>query len=86
MIDTWLTAAVLLALITVGALIRLLKASVRHDRILAALLTVTFGSAAGLMLTISMGTLFILDVTIVISLLCCAVIIVWTNRNGGTGA
>lgn len=86
MIDTWLTAAVLLTLITVGALLRLLKASGRHDRILAALLTVTFGSAAGIMLTISMGTLFILDATIIISLLCCAGIVIWTNGNGGTVA
>ena len=86
MIDTWLTAAVLFALITVGALIRLLRASGQHDRILAALLTITFGSAAGLLLTISMGTHFILDATIVISLICCIGIIIWTNGKGSVVA
>jgi multisubunit Na+/H+ antiporter MnhF subunit len=83
MIDTWLTAAVLFALITVGALIRLFRASGPHDRILAALLTVTFGSAAGLLYAISIGTIIILDATIVISLICCAGIIAWTNGQGG---
>jgi len=86
MIDTWLTAAVLFALVTVGTLIRLFRASGRHDRILAALLAVTFGSAAGLLLTIGMGTLVILDATIVISLICCIGILAWTNGHGGPAA
>jgi len=86
MIDTWLTAAVLLVLLALGALIRMLRNSGQHDRLLAALLTVIFGSAAGLMLCISMGSLLVLDATIIIALICCIGIIAWGRSAGGASA
>lgn len=75
MIDTWLFAAVCLFLLTAGALVRVLCTKNRHDRYLAAMVAVTVGSSAGLVLSIAMGTLFILDLTIVVALLCFAGII-----------
>lgn len=86
MIDTWLTAAVLLALLAAGALIRLLRAKGRNDRYLAALLTITFGAAAGLMAGIARGTLFIVDLTFAGTLLCCAGILACAHVSEGARA
>jgi len=86
MIDTWLFAAVCLFLLTAGALVRVLCTKNRHDRYLAAMVAVTIGSSAGLVLSIAMGTLFILEMTIVIALLCLAGIIARVKFSGGAGA
>ena len=86
MIDTWLTAAVLLALLTAGALIRLIRARGQNDRFLAALLAVTFGAAAGVMAGIGTGTALVLDLTLAGTLICCSGLLVSAHRIGGPGA
>lgn len=83
MIDTWLLASALLALLTLGALFRVVRTKSRNDRFLAALVAITVGSAAGLALSISQGTLFILDITIVLALLCFAALIAAARYTGG---
>jgi len=86
MIDTWSLAAVCLTLLTAGALVRVLRATKRHDRYLAAMVAVTAGSASGLVLSIALGTLVILDMTIIVALLCFAGIIAHVQFSGGAGA
>lgn len=86
MIDTWLFAAFCLSLLAAGAFIRVLRTGTRHDRFLAAMVAVTIGSAAGLTVSISLGTLLVLDATIVIALLCFAGLIAFARFPGGAGA
>jgi multisubunit Na+/H+ antiporter MnhF subunit len=86
MIDTWLFAAFCSSLLAAGAIVRVLRAGTRHDRFLAAMVAVTTGSVAGLALSISMGTLLVLDATIVLALLCFAGLIALAKFPGGAGA
>jgi multisubunit Na+/H+ antiporter MnhF subunit len=86
MIDTWLFAAFCLALLTVGALIRVFRSAKRDDRYLAAMVAVMTGAAVGLTISISMGTMLILDITIILALLCIAGIIGKAKFSGGAGA
>ncbi len=86
MIDTWLLAAFCLILLTLGALVRVLRSRTRNDRYLAAMVMVTAGSAAGLTLSIAAGTLLVLDATIMVVLLCFAGIIARAKFCGGAGA
>jgi multisubunit Na+/H+ antiporter MnhF subunit len=86
MIDTWLFAAFCSSLLAAGAFFRVFRAGTRHDRFLAAMVAVTTGSAAGLVLSIAMGTLLILDATIVLALLCFAGLIALAKFPGGAGA
>jgi len=83
MIDTWLFAAFCLALLTAAAFFRVFRAGTRHDRFLAAMVAVTIGSAAGPVLSIALGTLLVLDATIVIALLCFAGLIALAKFPGG---
>lgn len=75
MIDTWLLASACFALLALGALFRVVRTKSRNDRYLAALVAITTGSAAGLSLCISLETLLVADITIVLSLLCFALLI-----------
>jgi len=86
MIDTWLLASVCLALLLLGALFRVIRTRSRNDRYLAALVAITIGSAAGIALSVSMGTLFVLDITIVLALLCFALVIAAAKFSGGAAA
>jgi multisubunit Na+/H+ antiporter MnhF subunit len=86
MIDTWLFAAFCLALLTAGALVRVLRITKRDDRCLAAMVAVMTGAAVGLTLSIGMGTILILEITIILALLCYAGIIAWGKFAGGAGA
>lgn len=86
MIDTWLAAAVLLALLMLGALIRLARARNRNDRFLPALLTVSFGACAGLMAGIGRGSLPVIDITLVCTMACCAAILAYARSTGGDRA
>lgn len=86
MIDTWFFAAFCLGLLTAGAIFRVLRTKSRHDRFLAATVAITTGSAAGLVLSIAMGTLVVLDATIIIALLCYAALIGLAKSPGGAGA
>ena len=75
MIDTWLLATFCLLLLTAGALVRVLLAKTRYDRYVAALVAVTAAGAAGLCLSIALGTLLVLDVTVILALVCFSVIL-----------
>ncbi len=86
MIDTWLLASACFALLMLGALFRVLRTKSRNDRYLAALVAITTGSAAGLSLSVSLGTLQILDITIVVSLICVALLVAAAQYQRGVAA
>jgi len=86
MIDTWLLASACLVLLLLGAIFRIVRTKSRNDRFLAALVAITIGSAAGLTLSISQGTLLFLDIAIALSLLCFAFLIAAVRFTGGAGA
>jgi multisubunit Na+/H+ antiporter MnhF subunit len=86
MIDTWLFATFCLLLLSLGALIRMLRTKTRHDRYIAAMVAVMVGSAAGLTLSIAYGTLLVIDVTIILALLCFAGIIAGAKFPRGADA
>jgi hypothetical protein len=75
MIDTWLLATFCLLLLTAGALVRVLWIKTRYDRYVAALVAVTAAGAAGLCLSIALGILLVLDVTVILALVCFSVIL-----------
>jgi len=86
MIDTWLLASACLVLLLLGAIFRVVRTKSRNDRFLAALVAVTIGSAAGLTLSISQGTLLVLDIAVVLSLFCFAILIAAAQFTGGARA
>ena len=86
MIDTWLLASACLVLLLLGAIFRIVRTKSRNDRFLATLVAITIGSAAGLTLSISQGTLLFLDIAIALSLLCFAFLIAAVRFTGGAGA
>jgi len=86
MIDTWLLASACLVLLLLGAIFRVVRTKSRNDRFLAALVAITIGSAACLTLSISQGTLLILDIAIALSLFCFALLVIAARFTGGAGA
>jgi multisubunit Na+/H+ antiporter MnhF subunit len=86
MIDTWLAAACFLLLLTAGALFRVVRTKTRYDRYVAAMVAVTIGSTAGLVLSIALGTILVLDGTILLSLVCFAGIMAMLQYPGGAAA
>jgi hypothetical protein len=86
MIDTWLLASACLALLMLGALFRTIRTKSRNDRYLAALVAITTGSAAGLAISISIGTLLVLDITIVAALICFAILAAAAQYSGRPSA
>ena len=86
MIDTWLLASACLVLLLLGAIFRVIRTRSRNDRFLAALVAITIGSAAGLTLSISQGTLLFLDIAIALSLACFALLIAAARFTGGARA
>ena len=83
MIDTWLLATLCLLLLTAGALVRVLWTKTRYDRYVAALVAVTVAGAAGLCLSIALGALFVLDVTVILALICFAAILAAVSFSWG---
>ncbi len=75
MIDPWFFAAFCLGLLAACALIRVVRIPVLFDRIVAAAVTLTVAATAGIVLSIALGTVLILDLTIVIVVLGYAAII-----------
>jgi multisubunit Na+/H+ antiporter MnhF subunit len=75
MIDTWFFAALCLCLIAAGALVRVVRIPMQYDRIVAATACITIAGGAGLALSISLGNILILDVTIILALLGFATVI-----------
>ncbi len=86
MIDTWFFAAGCLLVLMLGALFRVARSKSRYDRYVAAMVAITIGSAAGLSLSIALGTLFVLDITIILALLGLAGTIAVAKSSGGAGA
>ena len=86
MIDTWLLATLCLLLLTAGALVRVLWTKTRYDRHVAALVAVTAAGAAGLCLSIALGTLLFLDVTAILALVCFSVILAAVSFSWGESA
>lgn len=75
MIDTWLLAVFFLALLTLGALVRVVRIKSRYDRLVAAIVALLLASMIGLLLSIAWGTLFVLNITIVLVLICFAILV-----------
>lgn len=75
MIDPWFFAAFCLVLLAACALVRVIRIPVIYDRIVAAAVTITIAAIAGLVLSIALGNILVLDVTIILSLLGYAAII-----------
>ncbi len=85
MIDTWLLASASLAVLAAAVLLRIARARTRHDRYVAAMVAVMIGSASGLTLGLALGTLIVIDATIVVALVCFAGIIAFARNYGGAG-
>jgi multisubunit Na+/H+ antiporter MnhF subunit len=75
MIDPWFFAVFCLGLLAACALVRVVRIPVLYDRLVAAAVTVTIAAVAGLVLSIALGNLLVLDVTIILALLGYAVVI-----------
>jgi multisubunit Na+/H+ antiporter MnhF subunit len=86
MIDTWLLATFCLILLTLGALVRVLWTKTRYDRYVAALVAVTAAGAAGLCLSIALGTLLVLDVTVILAMICYSAILARVGFSWGESA
>lgn len=75
MIDPWLFTAFCLGILAACALVRVIRIPVLYDRIVAAVVTITIGSVAGLMVSIGTGSILVLDIVIVLTLLAYAAVI-----------
>jgi hypothetical protein len=75
MIDTWLLAVFFLALLTLGALVRVVRIKSRYDRLVAAIVALLLASMVGLLSSIAWGTLLVLNVTIILVLICFAILV-----------
>ena len=83
MIDTWLLATFCFLLLTAIVLARVYRAKTRYDRYVAALVAVTAAGTAGLCLSIALGTLLVLDVTVILMLVAYSVILAAVGFSWG---
>lgn len=86
MIDTWLLATLCLLVLTAGALTRVVWTKTPYDRYVAALVAVTAAGGAGLCLSIALGSLLALDLTVLLALVCFAVILAAVSFPWGEAA
>lgn len=82
MIDTWLFTALVLGILALCVILRGIPARSPNDRLVAGTVAVTLVAMTALTLSIAFGTLIILDLFIVISLVCFAIMI-WTGKHPG---
>jgi Ca2+/Na+ antiporter len=82
MIDTWLFTALVLGVLALGVILRSVPVRSPEDRLVAGAVAVTLGAMTALTLSIAYGTLMILDLVIVFTLICYAVMI-WTGKHPG---
>ena len=75
MIYPWFFAAFCLLLLAACALVRVVRIPVHYDRLVAAAVTVTIAAVAGLVLSIALGSILVLDIIIILALSGYAVII-----------
>jgi len=86
MIDPWFFSAFCLGLLAAGALVRVVRIPVVYDRIIAAAVMITIGAVAGLVLSIALGNLLVLDATIILALLGYAAVIASGTLAAEAGA
>ena len=82
MIDSWFLAVFFLALLTLGALVRVLRIKSRFDRLVAAIVAISLGAATGLLMSIAWGNIFVLNITVILVLLCFAGLVAGIHRGG----
>jgi multisubunit Na+/H+ antiporter MnhF subunit len=83
MIDTWLFAALCFGFLALCALLRVIPGPEKNDRIVSFSAAISMAAAAALMLSISSGNLFFLDLAIIVVLILFAGIITWGKFCGG---
>jgi multisubunit Na+/H+ antiporter MnhF subunit len=86
MIDTWLLAVFFLSLLTLGALLRVVRIRSRFDRLVAAIVAIPLAAATGLLLSIALGNFLVLNITIVLVLLCFAGLVAKVHVGRGERA
>jgi len=86
MIDTWLLTTVCISILALGALVRILRVPLLQDKLVAGTTAVTLGSMAALALSITWGSLLVLDITIFLAICCFAVMIAVARKPGSSGA
>lgn len=69
MIDTWLFTALILGILALCVILRGIPAKSRDDRLVAGTVAVILVSMAALTLSIALGTLIILDLVILFSII-----------------
>ncbi len=82
MIDTWLSAALVLGILALSVILRSIPARSTDDRFVAATVAVILGAMTALTLSISYGTLMILDLTILAAIPAFAIMI-WIGKHPG---
>ncbi len=85
MIDTWLSAGIILGLLSLGVLLRGIPAKSRDDRLVAATAGVTGMATAGLVLGVGLGMLIIADIAIAGSAICFCILF-WLAGKPEAGA
>jgi multisubunit Na+/H+ antiporter MnhF subunit len=82
MIDTWLLTTVCIGILALAALVRIIMVPLPQDKLVASTTTVTLGSMAALALSITWGSLLILDITVFLAI-CCFAVTIAIARNAG---
>jgi multisubunit Na+/H+ antiporter MnhF subunit len=72
MIDSWLFAALCLIFLSICAILTIIHGPTRDDRLIAVNAAITIAMGAAIALSISLGNLFVLDVSIGLGGLCYA--------------
>jgi len=72
MIDSWLFAALCLIFLSICAILTTIPGPTRDDRLIAVNAAITIAAGAAIALSISLGNLLVLDVSIVLVALCYA--------------
>ena len=85
-IDTWLLAVFFLCLLILLALVRILRIRSFYDRIAATIVALCLAGAIGLLASISLGSLLVLNSTLVVVLVCFALIVVRLHTSRGERA
>lgn len=75
MIDPWFFTAFCLGLLAVFALVRVIRIPVIYDRIVAATVAITIGAGTGLLISIATGSILVLDIVIIVTLIAYAAVI-----------
>ncbi len=82
MIDTWLFGALVLGILALSVILRSIPVRSTDDRFVAATVAVILGAITALTLSISYGTLMILDLAILVAIPAFAIMI-WTGKHPG---